>query len=74
MTYDKETIQDIIHQIEVMQIETLRKNKNEKNKKVVNFEIFKETKFKLMVGREALKNERKRLAKLDENESKQESS
>ena len=71
MTYDKETIQDIIHQIEVMQIETLRKNKNEKNKKVVNFEIFKETKFKLMVGREALKNERKRLAKLDENESKQ---
>ena len=71
MTYDKKTIQDIIHQIEVMQIETLRKNKNEKNKKVVNFEIFKETKFKLMVGREALKNERKRLAELDENESKE---
>ena len=71
MAYDKETIQDIIHQIEVMQIETLRKNKNEKNKKVVNFEIFKETKFKLMVGREALKNERKRLAKLVENESKE---
>ena len=71
MTYDKKTIKDIIHQIEVMQIETLRKNKNEKNKKVVNFEIFKETKFKLMVGREALKNERKRLAKLDENESKE---
>ena len=54
-----------------MQIETLRKNKNEKNKKVVNFEIFKETKFKLVVGREALKNERKRLAELDENESKE---
>ena len=71
MTYDKKTIQDIIHQIEVMQIETLRKNKNEKNKKVVNFEIFKETKFKLMVGREALKNERKRLAELNENESKE---
>jgi len=71
MTYDKETIQDIIHQIEVMQKETLRKNKNEKNKKVVNFEIFKETKFKLMVGREAIKNERKRLAELDENESKE---
>ena len=71
MTYDKKTIKDIIHQIEVMQIETLRKNKNEKNKKVVNFEIFKETKFKLMVGREALKYERKRLAKLDENESKE---
>ena len=71
MTYDKETIQDIIHQIEVMQIETLRKNKNEKNKKVVNFEIFKETKFKLMVGREALKNERKRLVDLNENESKE---
>lgn len=74
MTYDKETIQDIIHQIEVMQIETLRKNKNEKNKKVVNFEIFKETKFKLMVGREALKNERKRLAELNDNESKEKSS
>ena len=71
MTYDKKTIQDIIHQIEVMQIETLRKNKNEKNKKVVNFEIFKETKFKLMVGREALKNERKRLAELNENEPKE---
>ena len=71
MTYDKKTIKDIIHQIEVMQIETLRKNKNEKNKKVVNFEIFKETKFKLMVGREALKNERKRLAELNENESKE---
>lgn len=71
MTYDKETIQDIIHQIEVMQKETLRKNKNEKNKKVVNFEIFKETKFKLMVGREALKNERKRLVDLNENESKE---
>ena len=71
MTYDKKTIQDIIHQIEVMQIETLRKNKNEKNKKVVNFEIFKETKFKLVVGREALKNERKRLAELNENESKE---
>ena len=71
MTCDKETIQDIIHQIEVMQIETLRKNKNEKNKKVVNFEIFKETKFKLVVGREALKNERKRLAELNENESKE---
>ena len=71
MTYDKETIQDIIHQIEVMQKETLRKNKNEKNKKVVNFEIFKETKFKLMVGREALKNERKRLVELNENESKE---
>ena len=71
MTYDKETIQDIIRQIEVMQIETLRKNNNEKNKKVVNFEIFKETKFKLMVGREALKNERKRLAELNENESKE---
>ena len=71
MTYDKKTIQDIIHQIEVMQIETLRKNKNEKNKKVVNFEIFKEKKFKLMVGREALKNERKRLAELNENEPKE---
>ena len=69
MTSDKETIKDIICQIEVMQKETLRKNKDEKNKKVVNFEIFKETKFKLMVGREALKNERKRLAELDEDES-----
>ena len=69
MTNDKETIQDIINQIEDSQKEALRKNKSEKNKKVVNLQIFRESLFNMVIAKEALKNERKKLAELDEDET-----
>ena len=69
MTNDKETIQDIINQIEVWQKEALRINNSEKNKKVVNLQIFRESLFNMVIAKEALKNERKKLAELDEDET-----
>ena len=69
MTNDKKTIQDIINQIEVSQKEALRKNKSEKNKKVVNLQIFRESLFNMVIAKEALKNERKKLAERGEDET-----
>ena len=69
MTNDKETIQDIINKIEVSQKEALRINNSEKNKKVVNLQIFRESLFNMVIAKEALKNERKKLGKLDEDET-----
>ena len=69
MTNDKETVQEIINQLEVLQKEAFKKNKAEKNRKVVNLEIFKETSFKLIIGKQALKNEHKKLAELCEDET-----
>ena len=69
MTNDKETIQEIINQIKVSQKEALRINKSEKNKKVVNLQIFRESLFNMVIAKEALKNERKKLTELDEDET-----
>lgn len=69
MTNDKKTIQDIINQIEVSQKEARRINNSEKNKKVVNLQIFRESLFNMVIAKEALKNERKKLAELDEDET-----
>ena len=61
MTNDKETIQDIINKIEVSQKEALRINNSEKNKKVVNLQIFRESLFNMVIAKEALKMNAKNL-------------